>query len=92
MCEFIWNLVCVHSHICVSICLFIYPSVCPSASPLNPSDSCEVRLGDTKEKQTGMDSAPEELLEKGTTGGVVRCTGQEWAADSGDLRGESTVL
>lgn len=42
-------------------------SICLSTG--SQCDSCEVRLGDTKEKQTGMDSVPEELLEKGTTGG-----------------------
>lgn len=93
MCEFIWNLVCVHSHIHVSICLFIHPSVCPSVSPLDPSViAVRSDLGIQSKSRPEWALPQRSSWRKGPQVGVVRCIGQEWAADSGGLRGKSAVL
>lgn len=48
-------------------------SICLSTG--SQCDSCEVRLGNTKQKQTRMGFVPEELLERGTTGGCSQVYG-----------------
>lgn len=93
MCEFIWNLVCVHAHIRVSICLFIRPSVCPSASPLDPSViAVRSDLGIQRKSRPEWTLSQRSFWRKGPQVGVDRYTSQEWTPDSGSLRGKSTVL